>query len=96
MPTVAPVPAATMRSGSTALAPFVVTRTGRMSWTPLPGSSFSARKLNFSVDVLVDDRLHVGGTSKPFVASQSSSAFGVGRLELHGLVRADDLLLRGR
>jgi hypothetical protein len=48
MPTIGPVPAATMRSGKTTCGPFVVTRTGRIACTFAPGRSFSARKLNFS------------------------------------------------
>ena len=44
MPTVAPVPAETMRSGSDSPAPEVVTLTGRIACTPCPGWSLSARK----------------------------------------------------
>ena len=39
MPTLAPVPADTMRSGKASDAPGVVTRTGRIELTPLPGRS---------------------------------------------------------
>ena len=44
MPTVAPVPAATMRSGRVGDAPWNETRTGRIDCTPAPGTSFIAGK----------------------------------------------------
>src|SRR4051812_17513483 len=75
MPTVAPVPAATMRSGRTALAPVVVTRTGRMSWTDLPGTSLIARKSNFSATYLSTTGCTSAGTLNPLVWSHCSSAF---------------------
>jgi len=76
-PTVAPVPAATMRSGSVRLAPGLVTLTGRIACTSWPGWSLSARKSNPSDTYAAMIGWMSAGMAKPLAVSQSLSAVGL-------------------
>ena len=74
MPTFAPTPAATMRSGRLGSAPGVTTRTGCIAWMPSPGASLRAMKSNPAVVKASMVGCIAAGTSYPFACSQAPSA----------------------
>ena len=87
-----PCPRPPCAAAGSARRPANVTRTGRIACTPCPGTSFIARKSKPCVHVGGDDRLDVRRDRVAVGRQPVVERAGVGRLQLHRLVRADDLL----
>ena len=94
MPTSGPVPTAAMRRGKESEAPGIVTRTGRIAWTPWLGRSFIARKSKPSVTYSAMIGRHVGAEVITVLREPVGEGARVGGVELHRRVWAHVLLLR--